>query len=243
MAAEGAVDDEGIAALLIQTAAAAEDEVAEGTRVVVAPPQRNIRRRCRSCYRLLEVSYEVCGECAAGSDAQRVLAAMIRLGVDKSACTPPHCEGFLRRNVTSAAHTALAREAATASVVLLKNDDSLLPLHASRVRTIAIVGAAAVAPILADRSKIVRGELEPELSAEDKATVEQAGTTTDEGEGGPIVGVPEFWLSALGRNGAFEHVLEPPDVEALKFLVDVRCTDNDDAEETKKKLPKMLKTI
>ena len=88
--------------------------------------------------------------------------------------------------------------------------------------------AAAVAPILADRSKIVRGELEPELSAEDKATVEQAGTTTDEGEGGPIVGVPEFWLSALGRNGAFEHFLEPPDVEALKFLVDVRCTDNDD---------------
>ena len=68
----------------------------------------------------------------------------------------------------------------------------------------------------------------PHVSAEDKATVEQAGTTTDEGEGGPIVGVPEFWLSALGRNGAFEHFLEPPDVEALKFLVDVRCTDNDD---------------
>ncbi|KAH8044535.1 hypothetical protein JL722_14655 [Aureococcus anophagefferens] len=86
---------------------------------------------------------------------------------------------------------------------------------------------ALIDPIYGERSKIVRGELEPALSEEDRATVEQAGTTTDEADG-PIVGVPDFWLSALGRNEAFEHFLEEPDVAALKYLVDVRCADFED---------------
>lgn len=80
--------------------------------------------------------------------AQRILAAMIRLNVSTNACTPPACETHLRRNVTSAAHVDLARDAATASIVLLKNAGGLLPLRpGGKVRTIAIVGAAADAPI------------------------------------------------------------------------------------------------
>eukprot|EP00966_Prymnesium_polylepis_P044058 1021317-Prymnesium_polylepis.1 len=74
----------------------------------------------------------------------RVLASMLRLKLfNSSACSPPDCQPHLVANVTSDAHAALARDAATASIVLLKNDGTL-PLRPSNgVRTIAIVGAAA----------------------------------------------------------------------------------------------------
>ena len=82
-----------------------------------------------------------------GAAAERILAAMLRLNVSRNACTPPACEEHLRRNVTSDAHVALAREAATASIVLLKNEGPLLPLAVDKVKSIAIIGAAAVGPI------------------------------------------------------------------------------------------------
>jgi len=82
-------------------------------------------------------------------------------------------------------------------------------------------------PIYAKRSAIVRGETEPSLSEEDAATVEAAGAPPAEG-GEAVAGVPDFWLSALGRVHEFEQLLEEADVPALKYLVDVRCRDRDD---------------
>jgi beta-glucosidase len=74
----------------------------------------------------------------------RILAVMHRMNLSGSLkCSPPHCESFLRRNVTNAAHRALARKVATESIVLLKNEADLLPLSASSVKSIALIGAAA----------------------------------------------------------------------------------------------------
>jgi beta-glucosidase len=48
-------------------------------------------------------------------------------------------------------HRALAREAATASIVLLRNDKALLPLDAGSLRRVAIVGRLAAVANLGDR--------------------------------------------------------------------------------------------
>lgn len=78
----------------------------------------------------------------------RILAAMVRLDVlNSTVCSPPNCKPHLMANVTSDEHASLARDAAVASVVLLQNNDSTLPLAAPGVKTIAVVGAASVGKV------------------------------------------------------------------------------------------------
>jgi beta-glucosidase len=77
--------------------------------------------------------------------ATRVLAVMHKLDLVKSSrCAPPDCKDFFLKNVSSEAHTALARKMATESVVMLKNKGNVLPLT-SETKTIAVCGQAAVA--------------------------------------------------------------------------------------------------
>lgn len=59
-------------------------------------------------------------------------------------CAPPDCKHLITRNVSTADHVALSRRIAMESIVLLKNDDQLLPLKKS-VHSIAIIGSAATA--------------------------------------------------------------------------------------------------
>lgn len=92
--------------------------------------------------------------------AERVVTAALRLGLSRrrssegTVCNPPPCEHVLRTSVTSAAHATLARQAAAASIVLLRNEPRpsagalpVLPLSNATVSSIAIIGSAAVAPV------------------------------------------------------------------------------------------------
>ncbi|CAK0838308.1 unnamed protein product [Prorocentrum cordatum] len=81
-----------------------------------------------------------------------VLSSMFRLGLDRESNPPcgghQPCTDVRYSNARSAKHTALAREAATASMVLLKNSNGtgpVLPLRAGPKKRLAIVGLPATA--------------------------------------------------------------------------------------------------
>jgi len=76
----------------------------------------------------------------------RILAAMNKVNLpETSSCSPPNCSEWFVRNVTSSSHQALAKSLAAESIVLLKNQDGLLPItNASGIRKIAIIGSVAV---------------------------------------------------------------------------------------------------
>jgi len=70
--------------------------------------------------------------------AMRVLVPMFRAGLFDGAGQG----GFEDANVTSDAHNSLARELAAAGTVLLKNSGGVLPLMASTVKSILVLGDA-----------------------------------------------------------------------------------------------------
>ncbi|CAK0801694.1 unnamed protein product, partial [Prorocentrum cordatum] len=78
--------------------------------------------------------------------AKRVLAAIYRLNLT-SPCSQGKCKKWFHKNVTSSAHAGLARAVAAMSIVLLKNEDDILPLQADRLprKTVALVGRVAAA--------------------------------------------------------------------------------------------------
>lgn len=76
---------------------------------------------------------------------RRVLRIMMRFGIfDGRPAAKPSL-------VACATHTELAREVAEKSLVLLRNEDELLPLDRGRLRRIAVVGELAAAKNLGDR--------------------------------------------------------------------------------------------
>jgi len=82
---------------------------------------------------------------AVDTAVKRILAVMYRMKLTETpACSPPNCEPSFKRDVSTPAHVGLARNLAAKSVVLLKNNDSTLPLS-RKVKKIAIIGSAAVA--------------------------------------------------------------------------------------------------
>ncbi|EEF60204.1 glycoside hydrolase family 3 domain protein [Pedosphaera parvula Ellin514] len=73
----------------------------------------------------------------------RILAAMFRFGIFDNPTS-----GNLASDVTSAAHTQFAHDAAAQAIVLLKNTGSLLPLNTASIHSIAIIGSAASVNVL-----------------------------------------------------------------------------------------------
>jgi beta-glucosidase len=78
------------------------------------------------------------------SAVARVLRAKFELGLFESPFVSEDSAAHWNRHAT---HRALAREAARASIVLLRNDRAVLPLGPN-VRTVAVIGAAAAEPRL-----------------------------------------------------------------------------------------------
>jgi len=67
----------------------------------------------------------------------RVLAAKFRLGLFEDPLVDPD---YAEKTTNSAEHQALAQKAAEEEIVLLKNENRLLPLDAGRLKTIAVIG-------------------------------------------------------------------------------------------------------
>eukprot|EP00274_Cyanoptyche_gloeocystis_P008089 CAMPEP_0196660148 /NCGR_PEP_ID=MMETSP1086-20130531/38352_1 /TAXON_ID=77921 /ORGANISM="Cyanoptyche gloeocystis , Strain SAG4.97" /LENGTH=389 /DNA_ID=CAMNT_0041994425 /DNA_START=56 /DNA_END=1225 /DNA_ORIENTATION=+ len=114
-------------------------------------------------------------------------------------------------------------------------DDFRKELHELEVKYYGLY-----APLYSQRSRIVTGEVEPtdeeagvsleELKklhvgdAEKKVEVtdldDEKKTTTAEEQ---VVGIPEFWLSALKNHQAFAENITEKDEAVLKFLKDLKC--------------------
>ena len=89
-------------------------------------------------------------QAAVEESVRRILRVMFRAGLFDH----PHVR---QDQVEAAEHRALARRAATESMVLLRNEGPLLPLDAAKVRTVAVIGpAAAVARTGGGGSSLVR---------------------------------------------------------------------------------------
>ncbi|HEY4742543.1 MAG TPA: glycoside hydrolase family 3 N-terminal domain-containing protein [Candidatus Acidoferrales bacterium] len=96
-----------------------------------------------SVYRTLleQVKGGIVPESEVDAAASRILAAKFRLGLfDHPYVNPDYAEKI----TNSPAHKELALKAAREAIVLLKNDNNLLPLDLTKLKTIAVIGPDAV---------------------------------------------------------------------------------------------------
>lgn len=106
---------------------------------------------------------------AAGIDDGRLPIEHVDAAVTRTVATLLRFAPILAREVDPAVvdgpeHRALARHAATASIVLLRNEAATLPLEASSLRRIAVIGRLAAVANLGDRGSsdvIARGVVTP----------------------------------------------------------------------------------
>ena len=92
-----------------------------------------------SVYRTLldQVRQGIVPEALLDRAVARVLAAKFRLGLFENPYTDPD---YAEKTTNSAEHHALAEKAAEEEIVLLKNDNHLLPLDLKKLKTIAVIG-------------------------------------------------------------------------------------------------------
>lgn len=92
-----------------------------------------------SVYRTLvdQVRRGVVPEAELNRAVSRVLAVKFRLGLFENPLVDPD---YAEKTTNSAEHRALAQKAAEEEIVLLKNENRLLPLDAGKLKTIAVIG-------------------------------------------------------------------------------------------------------
>ena len=71
---------------------------------------------------------------------KRILRTIVRVGLLNGPRQPNHAL------VNSLAHRRLSLEAATEGIVLLKNQNAILPLDSAKLRSVAVIGSPAVSP-------------------------------------------------------------------------------------------------
>jgi len=81
-------------------------------------------------------------EIAVVNAAVRVMTSVYRLRLDEDVSCELPCIEQRRRNVLTASHLDLARKAATAGTILLRNN-GILPLDSNSVRSLAVIGRVA----------------------------------------------------------------------------------------------------
>lgn len=74
-----------------------------------------------------------------GSNISNLFSRCRVMTKETSSCSPPNCSEWFVRNVTSSSHKALTKSLATDSIVLLKNEESLLPIS-DLVGLVGLVG-------------------------------------------------------------------------------------------------------
>ena len=107
--------------------------------------------------------------------------------------------------------------------------------------------AARYAPLYGARADVIAGKMDGEIDAEAEAEAEggdgdgdgdgdgNGGSGVERGTAGPeggeeIVGIPQFWVCAMGHMQAVAELVTETDVDCLESLTDVRCTDDEDGE-------------
>lgn len=77
-------------------------------------------------------------------------------------------------------------------------------------------------PLYDERKQVVIGERDEEIAEREAAGTEK-GDPDD-------FGIPQFWLTAIGRMGPVGALLSEPDLECLEHLQDIQCTEHDNGE-------------
>jgi beta-glucosidase len=140
---------------------------------------------------------------------QRVLTEMFAFGMVRS---PP--TGNINADVATPAHAAFARQAAEASMVLLKDKDSVLPLDAKPLASVAVIGLDAGASTMSagyGSSRVKANYVVPPLAALKVALGPKVKVTYADGGGASLVQreVPPSWLVAAK---ALKPGPEPPEL-------------------------------
>ena len=86
--------------------------------------------------------------------------------------------------------------------------------------------AALLKPMYDIRKDIVIGA--KDVSAKDKPEDDVEGDVEAEDEDANIVGIPQFWVVAMGHMEVIGELVTEQDVDCLEYLQDIRCEDHED---------------
>ncbi|CAJ1940288.1 unnamed protein product [Cylindrotheca closterium] len=75
-------------------------------------------------------------------------------------------------------------------------------------------------PLYEERKQVVLGQKDEEIAKEHEGESAEKGDPDD-------VGIPQFWLSAIGHMGPVAELLSEPDLECLEHLQDIQCVDHE----------------
>ena len=82
---------------------------------------------------------------------------------------------------------------------------------------------ALVKPLYEERKSVILGEKDEEIAKEHEGEGADDRDTEE-------VGIPQFWLSAIGHMGPVAELLSEQDLECLEHLQDIQCEDHENGE-------------
>mmetsp|Transcript_43031 Transcript_43031/g.104166 ORF Transcript_43031/g.104166 Transcript_43031/m.104166 type:complete len:372 (+) Transcript_43031:61-1176(+) len=83
--------------------------------------------------------------------------------------------------------------------------------------------SALAQPLYEERKQVVLGERDEEIAKEHEGEGVEKGHPED-------VGIPQFWLSAIGHMGPVAELLSEPDLQCLEHLQDIQCANHENGE-------------